>query len=105
MTRSFIIFLTTIALSLPISLNAAEPDQYVVMTVVVGGTDGLSEIAIIYPEGVTKTIDLKNAALKNIVHNSSIIARAINDLAAEGYELVTSNGGDLQVRYIFKREG
>lgn len=65
-------------------------------------SENLPELSISDGNSILGQEDLSTAASKEkIMSNNQKIAKKINDLKNQGYELISSTGGDLNSRYIF----
>ncbi|WP_109829680.1 hypothetical protein [Reichenbachiella versicolor] len=89
------------------SLKAQAEGEYLIMRTVETTIFWPSQISIAYPDGKLEEIPLLGLKKKKLGENAALILKKINELKSQGYELVTSNGGNsdnaIVHTYVFKK--
>ncbi len=79
----------------------SNKNEYVIMNVPKNG----GEILVSGSDSTLKAISMRYPwSEKEVRKNEQIIADEVNELSANGYELVSSNGDHYESNYIFKKK-
>ena len=87
------------------TLYAQETQQfeYVYVSVREGSVANESRIIVVYPDNSVETIAVGTIRMADAENNAKIINALFNELGSDGFELVSSAGGEYYTRYVFKK--
>lgn len=98
-----IIFIGTISSSGQLFAQESQKFEYVYICIRESTTVNDSKITVVYPDGTVETIAVGTIRVTEAENNAKTINKLFNKLGSDGFELVSSTGGEYYSRYVFKK--